>query len=678
MYDQKALAGVLSKQKQREFEVKLIKNEIEMTQALLADAIANKKTEADKLQIEKLITQEKKLQADLAEKEQTGSQKALSRLQDYLDGFKTDFGVGGEGSLGNAPGVLSLLATALNSNDPFALSEAVGQQITTAADAIIPGLGSAIRTVGALFSSTVSEAEIEAAKGRVDFTDNSLANLKDIFEEAQNPLLESTYEMTKYLQSMDRNFTRLGNSLAGTTGGSINLTGADYEPTARGGFFSASSRSLIGIGLDFGTVTYDNFTSGLIQGYQTELKKSSTLFGIIKKEKILQKAIQLTVEQRGTIEDAFASGYELMFTALATLGMGQYSEALKAVEVKIGKVNLEGLSPEEAQQRIESVYSEYFSTVLSGSYNVETFVEKYQQSGEAQLETLTRLALTYDQSSALLADIGRTFMAEAPVTKMITEYVTELVNVGSSIFSTTETVTSIMTRAVEVVYSAEEKILDIVAGAGGQDAFSSAMATYIDNFFTEQEKLNIMTGNLEDQFATLGVVMPKTNEGFRKLIDSFQVTDEASANTYGQLLTLAGSFYNMTELASDLANTSNDAYEQSVSAIQKISEAWLGNLSYLTRAQKAEFASGYYKMGLSADQGAINTVEAARLAAETALAATSTREEYIPVFERYIAELEKEVSDASLNDVVGKLDVLIDSIRELEDTYIQTSYTQAG
>ena len=55
------------------------------------------------------------------------------------------------------------------------------------------------------------------------------------------------------------------------------------------------------------------------------------------------------------------------------------------------------------------------------------------------------------------------------------------------------------------------------------------------------------------------------------------------------------------------------------------------------------------------------------MAAEAALKSTQTKEEYIPIFNKYIAELEAE-DTATLDDVVQRLDILANEVRELEET----------
>ena len=113
-----------------------------------------------------------------------------------------------------------------------------------------------------------------------------------------------------------------------------------------------------------GEMSYQSFNDGLIRGYTTELVTKSKYFGLSTKQYTKETVVDLTSEQQGYFREALQDGYDMIFEAIGTLGLGEYEDALKKVEVEIGKIDLEGLSPEEASQRIEAAFSEYFSQVL--------------------------------------------------------------------------------------------------------------------------------------------------------------------------------------------------------------------------------------------------------------------------------------------------------------------------
>ncbi|MFT7880716.1 MAG: hypothetical protein ABXS91_10020, partial [Sulfurimonas sp.] len=235
-----------------------------------------------------------------------------------------------------------------------------------------------------------------------------------------------------------------------------------------------------------------------------------------------------------------------------------------------------------------------------------------------------------------------------------------------------ETWEQFITKMVDTTYTAQMQILDIVDSTGGLTEFQDAMGAFMSGFYTDSEQLGFLTKSMEASFETLGIEMPKTNAEFRRLLETMDTSTEEGAYLYGQVLLLADSFNAMTDASEDLGTSMKDM-------IQGVSDAWLGNLSYLSLQQKAEYASGLLRSGLSDEAGAINTVDAAKKAAEIALRTTSTKEEYIPVFERYISELENEVEDASRTDLLNELRELKSEVVELRtatiDAYIHTGAT---
>ena len=130
-------------------------------------------------------------------------------------------------------------------------------------------------------------------------------------------------------------------------------------------------------------------------------------------------------------------------------------------------------------------------------------------------------------------------------------------------------------------------------------------------------------------------------------------TDQLSA--WGELGSALLAVETATKSYNDLLMTDG------LAAVKSITDAWLGSLSYLTDIQKTEYASGLLTLSTT-DDDSINSVDAAKLAAETAMRTTSTKEEYIPVFNRYISELEAEGEEATTTDILNKLDELIKEV----------------
>ena len=124
--------------------------------------------------------------------------------------------------------------------------------------------------------------------------------------------------------------------------------------------------------------------------------------------------------------------------------------------------------------------------------------------------------------------------------------------------------------------------------------------------------------------------------------------------------------------AEDASSSYANLLDSIPASIQAIADAWLGNLSYLDIAQKAQYAEGYAAIAGYSDQ--LDGVAGAKSYAESAFNATTTKEDYIPAFEKYILELQDEVPLATTDDVVFRLDELIDAVREGTGATTAASY----
>ena len=566
---------------------------------------------------------------------------------------------------------------------------------STLANSIVPGSGEyaamGLQMIGALFSSTVSQAEIDAARGRVELDDTSLKNLGDVFESAQYPMLEVTNKMHKHLRNMDANFYSVARAM-GTeaSAGGVDLTGANFVDTYKAGFlgFSSKTVSLIGTGLSFAVQDLGDVMNAAalnVQAYTTTLVEKSSWFGLSHSSKIKESFKDMPQSVVNDIADSFASGYEAIMTAGVALGLddANLADALKNAELNIEKVDFTGLSPQEVSDRLSDTFSTALSGVVKGVEEFSYLVERYAKNAEYELETLIRIGTEYDQASHQFGLIGKTFadgglidvtkQVEVELTRTVDRWgnaltetangFSQMIGLGSKetllpvnnftaafIGAHEETWTEITDIVTQQVYSAQMQILDIVESAGGQQAFNDAMGSFMTNFYTDAEQLDFITKSMQTSFDTLGVEMPKTNDEFRKMLETMDTSTEEGAYLYGQLLLLADGFATMTKASDDLNNATGDISD----AIKGIADAWLGNLSYMNMQQKAEFASGYLAVA-SSSQGAIDTVEAARFAAEAALRTSTTRAEYIPEFQKYINELEKKVPEATNDDLLEEL-----------------------
>ena len=138
----------------------------------------------------------------------------------------------------------------------------------------------------------------------------------------------------------------------------------------------------------------------------------------------------------------------------------------------------------------------------------------------------------------------------------------------------------IFKASVSGAYMAEQ----LAAMAGGLDKFSDAAATYYDKFFSATEKADDVLAAVGVQFASIGVGLPATRDGFRDLVEALDITTESGRALFTQLIGLssnASAAYDILEqradaateaakaLANTLAETLNGAVTGAMGAVQR-------------------------------------------------------------------------------------------------------------
>lgn len=98
----------------------------------------------------------------------------------------------------------------------------------------------------------------------------------------------------------------------------------------------------------------------------------------------------------------------------------------------------------------------------------------------------------------------------------------------------------------------------LVAASGGVNALMGNMSTFVENFYTDEEKLAVNTENVREAMAKLGFEMPTTREGFKALVQSQIALGDAGAKTLAGLLGLSGAFSAVTAGAQDAKDAAEE------------------------------------------------------------------------------------------------------------------------
>lgn len=576
----------------------------------------NAETLKAKVGYEKEITEQKQIQRDKTIAELSDMDKIINIMKNGVSDLSSSFAEGGV--QGFADGMKNMMGSMI---DTMKQSD----------DMITMLIGYAIDIVRGLFNNPATQEEIDAARGKSEFSDDSIKNLGSMFESVQYPMLEVTNKMYKNIRNMDNNFQSVARAITGKASASgIDLTGANFVQTNDVGFlgFSSESVSLIGTGLQFqlqNLTAMMNAASLSVKGYTSTLVESSSFWGLFSDTDVETSFKNLPDSVKKDIAGIFTNGYESILTAGITLGFSDANirQALDKAKLNLARIDFTGLSPAEVNDRFSQAVSEAFSGVINGIDMFTGLIDRYATSNEYALETLTRIATEYDQANYSFSLIGKDFIS----------------TIGG--------------------FTKQMQVLDIVASTGSLQNFNDAMGSFMANFYTSEEQFEFLQKSMQQSFTTLGLVAPKSNIEFKKLLQGINTTTEEGAYLYGQVLLLADGFNQMTKAGENLGTSLKDA-------MQKINDAYLGEYSPFTMLQKTQYATEVAR--IARENGtSMSTVDAAYQALVASAKSATKQEDTIRHFNAYIASIKKEIPDATNRDIVKELENVVTAINNQTD-----------
>jgi len=93
----------------------------------------------------------------------------------------------------------------------------------------------------------------------------------------------------------------------------------------------------------------------------------------------------------------------------------------------------------------------------------------------------------------------------------------------------------------------------LIAAAGGLDAFVSAVTYFQQNYLTEAEQIAPLQKQVADSLAALGLSSVKTTDQFKAAVMGIDVSTQAGADLFAQLMALAPAFKTVADYADELA-----------------------------------------------------------------------------------------------------------------------------
>lgn len=305
---------------------------------------------------------------------------------------------------------------------------------------------------------------------------------------------------------------QLGSGLASVVGGGVIGLVADkllggfvggLTNKLLGGLFGSKKTELVDSGLSFASQQLgDIISSGLMNATVYDVIKTTKkkLFGLSKSTSESTEYRDVDNALRAEFARIFAHMGESVTEAVNLLGL-QTNKTLESFVINLPALSFKDLKGDEIEKELQAMFSQQGDLMVQ--YLVPGIAE-FQKIGEGLYDTLIRVAQEQAVFNSALDNLGLQLSRFAGVTKAI---------------------------ELEVAQS-------IIELMGGIEQFQSATAEYFAEFYSEQEQLAAITKSAAAQFASLGIAMPTSRDGFKDLVDSLDLTTEAGQRMFAALMAL--------------------------------------------------------------------------------------------------------------------------------------------
>lgn len=268
---------------------------------------------------------------------------------------------------------------------------------------------------------------------------------------------------------------------------------------------------------------------GFQGNYYADVQTKSKFFGITtstKNSTVLNPLDEELSRQFTQILGSIGDSVVLAGGALG-LNLDEITAKLNGFVIDLGKINLKGLSGEQIQEQLAAVFGAASDVIAR---NIIPGLEAIQKVGEGYFETLVRAANQLETVNDVFGRLGGTLSIAAK---------------GAG--------------GIDQAISADQLVQDF----GGLDKFTESTGAFYDAFYSDQQKARDGLSAISRALDGVGVALPKSNDAFRDLTTSIDVTTEAGRQAFATLVTLGPAF-------ADLQNSLLDAADISTGSIANV------------------------------------------------------------------------------------------------------------
>lgn len=279
-----------------------------------------------------------------------------------------------------------------------------------------------------------------------------------------------------------------------------------------------------GLFFDAGQTLASVFANGVSAGFFATLRTGENdIFGGDHNVRISDQFQDMPADFRNQFTKLIEGLGATIINAVDILGadVEMAQAVMNNVALEIGKISLQGLSPEDVQSRISAVFSALGDRIVTA---VLPAILEFQLVGEGLLETLIRVAQQTSGVSRALLDLGMTLE--------------------------------------DLDYITRARVVDELIGlAGGIDNLGSNISSFVEGFYSDAELLEMQQSRMARAFAELGLEMPATREAFRQMVLGLDLTTESGRFLFTVLTSLSDQMDQLFGLAETVEEANDEIAE---------------------------------------------------------------------------------------------------------------------
>ena len=356
---------------------------------------------------------------------------------------------------------------------------------------------------------------------------------------------------------------------------------------------------------------------------------------------------------------------------LATDAAQSYIEAIQASAGLIPRI-----VKEQFQRDLSGSTSGYtFGATMGGGDRAETVTDPTVTTfrrvyDDAMKASARELGLLPKKILDLVIDIDPEALSAEATAALATKIQTLVNNVNG--FRTI-----VETLPVEQLRNATFDIAaSLIELSGGVEKFASSISSYVENFYSAEEKRRSVAGNISAALAGAGInvsadtLLATTREQFRAVVEGQDLTTESGQRAYAALIGVSGAFASITEAAASASDqlrdtinaqrdtiTSQRAYARELRSFRD--GLLLGDKSPLNVLEKQAEAERQFNATLAGARSGDPTARAALTGASgdylsASLASARSKIEYDTIFAKVSSALTLTASDADSRATVAE------------------------